>query len=99
MGYERKLSSEEATGKFVFILKDALKNFPQPGESFTLQVGNRKYNTQIKAIPCSCVGTPHEHYHLPVNGIPELSNLEKGNVISVKKLSNNAFSILVKSEV
>lgn len=93
MSYERKVSAEEAEGKFVFILKNALKKFPQTNKSFTVQVGDKKYSTIIKPVHCSCVGTPHEHYHMLVANIPELSSLKKGDVVTIKKLSDDVYSV------
>lgn len=93
MSYERKLSAEEAKGKFVFILKNALKKFPQPNKSFSVQIGDKKYSTVIKPIHCTCIGTPHEHYHMLIANILELSDLKKGDVVTVKKLSGDTYSV------
>lgn len=99
MSYKRKVSAEEAKGKFVFILKNALKKFPQANKSFTVQVGDKKYSTIIKPVHCTCVGTPHEHYHMLVANIPELSDLKKGDFIAVKKLSDDVYSVSVKGKI
>jgi len=87
---------EEAKGKFIFILKNALKKFPQTSKSFTVHVGDKKYSTRIEPIPCTCIEIPHEHYHLLVSNIPELSDLKKGDVVAVKKLSDDVYSVSVK---
>lgn len=98
MSYERKLSTEEARGKFIFILKNALKKFPQINKSFTVQIGDKKYSAMIKPVPCTCIGTPHEHYHMLVANIAEFSNLKKGDMVTVKKLSENVYSLSVKGK-
>lgn len=98
MSYERKLSVEESKGKFIFILKNALKKFPEPNKPFTVQIGDKKYNTRIKSVSCTCIGTPHEHYHMLVANIPELSNLKKGDIVIVKKLSDDIYSVSVKNK-
>lgn len=97
MSYERKISAEESKGKSVFILKNSLKKFPQTNKAFTVQIGNKKYSTMIKPIPCTCIGTSHEHYHMLVANIPELSNLKRGNVVIIKKLSHDMYSVSVTS--
>jgi hypothetical protein len=96
VSYERKISTEEAKGKFIFILKNALKKFPQTDKSFKVQVGNKKYSTRIEPKSCTCVATPHVHYHMLVANIPEFSNLKKGNMVTVKKLSDDIYSASVK---
>lgn len=98
MSYERKISAEEAKGKFIFILKSALKKFPQTNKLFTVQVGNKKYSTRIKSVHCTCIGTSHEHYHMLVANIPELDNLKKGDVVTVKKLSEDIYLVSVKGK-
>jgi len=96
--YERKISAEEAKEKFVFILKNALKNFPQTNESFKVQVGDKNYSTRIVAVPCTCIGTPHEHYHMLLAHIPEFSSLKKGDIVIVKKLSDGTYSVSVRGK-
>ena len=99
MSYKRKISTEEAKDKFILILKSALKKFPQTNKSFTVQVGDKKYSTRIESIPCNCVGTPHEHYHMIVTNIPEFSNLKKGDMVTIQKLSDNIYSASVKGRI
>jgi flagellar motor switch protein FliM len=98
VSYERKISTEEAKGKFVFILKNALKKFSQTNKSFTMQVDNKKYSTRIESVSCTCIGTLHEHYHMLVANIPELSNLKKGDIVTIKKLSEDIYSVSVKGK-
>lgn len=97
MSYERRISAEEAKGKFVFILKNALKKFPQIDKPFTVQLDDRKYSTKIRSIPCNCIGTLHEHYHMPVENIPEMAKMKKGSIIAIRKLSDNVYSISIKN--
>jgi len=98
VSYKRKISAEEAKEKVIFVLKNALKKFPQTNKSFTVQIGDKKYSTTIKPVHCTCIGVPHEHYHMLVANIPELSNLKKGNIVTVKKLSEDIYSVSVKGK-
>jgi len=95
VSYKRKISTEEAKGKFIFILKSALKKFPQISKVFIVQVGDKRYSTRIKSVPCTCVGTPHEHYHMLVASIPEFSSLKKGDIVTIKELSNGIYSVSI----
>ena len=96
VSYERKLSAEEAEGEFIFIIKSALKKFPQANKPFTVKVGDKGYSTRIESVHCTCVGTSHEHYHMLVANIPELSGLKKGDMVSIKKLSDDIYSVFIK---
>jgi len=80
--YERKVTSEEENGNFLFILKDKLIFFPSQGKEFLLERGGKKFRAMIKAIPCSCVGTPHLHYHLISEAV---QGLKRGTSIVIKK--------------
>jgi hypothetical protein len=80
--YERKVTSEEEKGNFLFILKDKLNFFPSQGKEFLLERRGKSFRAMIEAIPCNCVGTPHLHYHLTSEAT---LGLKRGTSIAIKK--------------
>jgi len=58
----------------------------------------KKYSTRIESVPCTCIGSPHEHYHMMVGNIAEHSSLTKGNVVTIQKLSDDIYSVSVKGK-
>jgi len=83
--YRRKLTPSEAKEKFILITKDRWSFFPLPGQTFDLRLGAEVFQVAVKAIPCQCVGTPHEHYHLPLEELSPLLEFAPGNVLVVQR--------------
>jgi hypothetical protein len=75
MRYEKRISSEEARGGFILILKDNLRDFPPVGTSFPIMYRGIKYTSRVNSINCTCAGPkkPHQHYHLIIRGVRPVS--------------------------
>lgn len=82
--YVRKLSRDEAREGFIFLTKDAMKLFPAVGDPFSLRLGDKMARAQVRAVPCTCVGSPHEHYHLVFDERPPSLDLAKGQVVVIR---------------
>ena len=69
--YERKISAEEATEGYVFILKDRLAFFPPINEPFELLDGSARSKAAVEARDCTCRGPekPHQHYFIRRRGL------------------------------
>lgn len=91
--YERRLSGEEAAEKYVFITKDALNKFPPLDASFSLMFQDQGYKAVIAAVPCDCIGTPHEHYHLRAAELFEKTDLRKGSHVVVLKIDQSNYQL------
>ena len=91
--YRRKLSAEEARRQFMFIAKDRWKHFPPPGQPFDLRLADEVYRVAIEAIPCSCVGPPHEHYHLGLAELAPLLEWVRGNTFVIEADGGGRFAI------
>jgi hypothetical protein len=85
--YQRRLSAEEASARFLFITKSALPGLPPVGWPFRLRVGERELPAAISAVPCACVSTPHHHYHLQDTGFTRLLPWQKGRVVRLQPVA------------
>jgi hypothetical protein len=83
--YVRKLSRNEARDGFIFLSKDAVALFPPVDVAFQVAIGEEAVPACVRAIPCTCVGEPHEHYHLVFGERPGSLALTKGLVVSLEK--------------
>jgi len=91
--YRRKLSAGEARGQFMLITKDRWKHFPPPGQPFDLRLGDELYRVAIEAIPCHCVGMPHEHYHLGLTELTPLLEWVRGATFVIEPESEGGYAI------
>jgi hypothetical protein len=79
--YSRRISSKEANNDFIFILKNKLSFFPDPGGKFELEDDNLSEEVEVEYYQCTCRGPdkPHKHYFIHWNG------LESGDKIEIIK--------------
>lgn len=95
--YERRLSGEEADEKFIFITKDALNKFPSLDKKFSLEFEDETYEAMIVAVPCDCIGTWHEHYHLKSADLFEKTGFEKGTQVTLHKIDERNYLLKIKA--
>ncbi len=93
--YRRRISAEEAREGFVFITKDAVRFFPPVGEEFEVRAAGATGRTRLAAVPCQCVGEPHEHYHL--GGLSDALPfpLVKGSRVEIRRLPTGGYEAVV----
>ncbi len=92
--YRRKLSSEEARERYIFVTKDALGFFPPVGQPFELSLGDRSIPVALSAVDCSCVGEPHQHYRIEADELAGLVELSRGSVVSIAKDGSGSYSLV-----
>ena len=94
--YSRRISSEEAKKKYIFVLKDSLSFFPPRGKPFTLtEPGHEKERSVVvESYRCTCRGPelPHDHYFI------RWDDLRRGDKITITKDNKSAerFSLALK---
>jgi hypothetical protein len=69
--YERRVSGEEASEGYLFVLKEALRFFPPAGEPFALLDAGQPRSATVESYPCTCRGPekPHEHWFIRRPGL------------------------------
>jgi hypothetical protein len=69
--YQRKISTEEASKGYIFVLKNALDFFPRRGEEFVLSWQGEEHRAMVDSYDCICRGPdyPHEHYFVRWPGL------------------------------
>ncbi len=95
--YERRLSGEEANEKFIFITKDVLNRFPSLDTKFNLEFEDETYEAVIVAVPCDCIGTWHEHYHLKSAELFEKIGFKKGTQITLHEIDRGDYLLKTKA--
>lgn len=90
--YSRKISPDEASKNYMFVLKDSLSFFPMSGRMFELHKGSSLKRVKVESYHCTCRGpeAPHEHYFIPWDG------LKAGDMIFIKKDSKKATRYLLQ---
>jgi hypothetical protein len=93
--YVRKLSGEEALERYVMVLKDMLKIFPKPGVPFTVKIGRKEFETQVKAVDCWCQGPkkPHVHYRIDLSPFVSVFRPHFGQTVTFEKVSDAVFKL------
>ncbi len=94
--YERRLSGEEANEKFIFVTKDVLNRIPPLDTKFNLVFNDEDYEATVVAVPCDCVGTWHEHYHLKTAGLFEKNDLKKGTQVILYGIDEDNYLLKTK---
>ena len=76
--YSRKISSEEARGEYVLVLKNKLPFFPLLREPFHLIHDKVSSRTRVESYRCTCRGPdlPHEHYFVRWKGLKPKDRVE-----------------------
>ncbi len=89
--YERKISAEEESEQYLFVLKNKLGFFPPAPEPFQLRVGASKKDAKVESYACTCRGPelPHEHYFIRCGG------LKKGATAIVSRDAEGQYSLTV----
>jgi hypothetical protein len=91
----RKISQEEALGRYIMVTKDQEDFFPKPGQMFHIQIGKEKIETQIKTVDCHCMGPnkPHFHYRLDLAHYVKLYRPHFGQVVTITRKKNNVYEL------
>ncbi len=97
--YERKISDEEAQGKFILILKSGLDLFPKPGKPFDLIINGReeskKIETTLTSVQRWSVGPskPQDHYRIDIREHRNIFPLHFGKKIQINKTGENEYTL------
>ncbi len=93
--YVRKLSGAEAIDRYVMIMQEQLYVFPKPGVAFKLKIGDKEYDSQVKAVDCRCRGPqkPHVHYRLDLASFFESFRPHFGQIVSVEKVKDGLYEL------
>jgi hypothetical protein len=93
--YSRKISQDEAMGRYIMIMKDELDFFPKPGAPFQIQIGRKKIDTHIRTIDCWCQGPnkPHMHYRIDLAHHVELYRPHFGQVVTIVHKKENLYEL------
>lgn len=85
--YVRKLSGEEALKRYILVVKDSLKLFPKPGKPFTIKIGNKRIDSEIKIIDVWNQGgnRPSAEHHIDLSKHPDLFRPHYGQKITLTK--------------
>ncbi len=85
--YRRRLSREDVETGTVLIRKDRWRMFPPPLVEFEVEVAGARFRTTIVPEECSCVGPPHQHYHLEAGHFRHVLPFEAGRTILIERTS------------
>jgi hypothetical protein len=79
--YSRRISSEEASKGYVFVLKDKLSFFPRVGKPFDIASNSSQKHISVETYRCQCRGPemPHDHYFIRWDG------LKRGDRVTIEK--------------
>jgi hypothetical protein len=93
--YVRKLSGEEALERYIMVLKDSLPFFPKPGVPFKIKIGDKRYQSQVKAIDCWCRGpkNPHVHYRIELSQFVDSFRPHFGQIVTIEKVRKNLYEL------
>ncbi len=94
--YERKLGSDEAARKYIFITKEALEFFPRAGDEFKIRAGGSEFAARVVAVECACMGPdkPHEHYNIDASNFKDKVAWKRGTLIKIKKVSEREYELV-----
>jgi hypothetical protein len=60
---------------------------------FPLRLGKEIFEVRVEAVPCNCVGFPHQHYRLPAAELAPLLGLARGCRVVITREADNSYSI------
>jgi hypothetical protein len=94
--YKRKISDEEAQGRYILVLKNALDFFPKVGRPFKLTVrGNEEktMDSMVTAVECWCMGPnkPHSHYRIDAKDFFDIFPVHFGKKVSIVQNSEKEY--------
>ena len=93
--YVRKLSGEEALKRYVLVVKDSLKLFPQAGHPFTLKVKDKRLDVEVKLLDVWNKGAsrPNAEYHIDLSKHPEVFRPHFGEKVTLTKIKDNLYEL------
>ena len=93
--YVRKLSGEEATKRFILVLKESLKLFPKPGIPFTVKIDGNDVETEIKLNEVWNQGSrnPSLEYHIDLSKNVDLFRPHFGQTVTLTKIDDQAYEL------
>jgi len=93
--YVRKLSGEEALKRYILIVKDSLKLFPKPGHPFTLKIGDKRLDVEVKLLDVWNQGgaKPGVEFHIDLSKHPEVFLPHFGDKVTVTKVKENLYEL------
>ncbi|MDW7679895.1 MAG: hypothetical protein SCK70_04985 [bacterium] len=93
--YVRKISDEEAQGRYILIVKAGMDFFPKAGKPFKLKVANKEFETFIEGVDVWSMGPkkPKQSYRIDAKPFWELFPLNFGKKITFTKESDKLYSL------
>ena len=95
--YEKTRSPQEIKEGIFIVTKQALAFFPPVGTTFSLEVGEKKVETNIYSLSCTCRGPhkPHYHYFLDIAQIRELLPADSKAILTIFKIAEGRYHLSV----
>ncbi len=93
--YKRKLSSEEANGRYVMVLLDSLKLFPKPDVIFQVEVKDETFDSKISIVNCWCRGPqkPHVHYRIDLTPFIKTFRPHFGQTVTFELVKDSVYKL------
>lgn len=96
--YRRKISDEEAQGRYILVLKNALDFFPKVGKPFKLTVRGKEeksIESMILAVECWCMGPnkPHSHYRIDAKEFFDIFPVHFGKKITISQNNEKEYTL------
>ena len=93
--YIRKLSGEEALKRYILVIKDSLKIFPKPGKTFTLKIGSKKIESEIKLMDVWNQGgsRPSSEYHIDLSKHTDLFRPHYGQKVTITHKKDTLYEL------
>lgn len=93
--YIRILSGEEVDNGYLLVTKDSLSLFPGIGKYFKLNVMDKKYDSRIEAVDCTCTGQnkPHQHYRISAEYFLGTIPWKRGNTFQITAIESKEFEL------
>ena len=93
--YVRKLSGAEALRRYILVLKDSLKLFPKPGKLFTIKIGDKKIDTEVKLVDVWNQGgkRPNVEYHIDLSKHADVFRPHFGQKVTIEQVKETVYEL------
>ena len=94
--YTRKISGDEANGRYIMVMKDSLKLFPKPGVPFKIKIDDNEFDSQVLVVDCWCQGPkkPHVHYRIDLTPMIHEFRPHYGQTVTLEKVDESVYQFV-----
>ncbi len=93
--YRRKISGEEAQGRYIIITKSGLEFFPKPGKPFKLKIGDKKFEAFLEAHEVWSMGPKKPAQIIRIDAKPfwDVFSFHFGQTVTITKEKDKLYKI------